>query len=85
MWLWPGYNLHQDTAKHGSGVVKVLTGEWNDALLSSVMRVGFVCMRVMDIHVYGIDLLSVIFWSTFSHNTQAHLRLHDMRGGGHQL
>ena len=34
-----------DTAKHGySGVMKMLTGEWNGALLSSVMRVDSVCM-----------------------------------------
>ena len=40
-----GPDLDQDTAKHGySGVVKVSTGEWNGALLSSVMRIGSVCM-----------------------------------------
>ena len=26
------------------------TGRWDDALLSSVMRVGSACMRVMDVH-----------------------------------
>ena len=47
--LVPLARLH-DTAKHGnSGVVKELTGEWNGSLLSSVTRVGSVCMRVMDI------------------------------------
>ena len=30
-------------------IVKESTGEWDGALLSSVMRVGSVCMRVMDI------------------------------------
>ena len=39
------YHLHHDTAKHGySGVVKESTGEWNDALLSSVTRIGSVDM-----------------------------------------
>ena len=28
-------------------------------------------MRVMDIHMYGIDLMSVIFQSAFAHDTQA--------------
>ena len=52
--LWPGYYLHHDTAKHSySGVVRKSTGEWNGALLSSVVRVGSVCMRLMDVHVYG--------------------------------
>ena len=65
MCLWPGYHLHHDTAKHGHpGIMKESTGEWNRALLSSVMRVGFVCLRVMDVHVFGVDLVSVIFLST---------------------
>ena len=73
MSLWPpSYHLHHDTGKYGySGVMKELTGEWNGTLLSSVMRVGSVCMRVMDIHVYGVDMVSVIFQSAFAHNTQA--------------
>ena len=72
MCLWPGNHLHYDTTKHGySGVMKELTGECNDNPLSSVMRVGSVCMRVMDIHVYGIELVGVIFQSAFAHNTQA--------------
>ena len=29
-------------------LLKESTGEWNGALLSSVMRVGSVCMRIMD-------------------------------------
>ena len=54
--LWPGYHLHHDTTKHDySGVLKEFSGDWNGALLSSVMRVGSVCMRVMDIHVFSID------------------------------
>ena len=62
---------HHDTAKHGySGAMKESTGEWNGVLLSSVMRVGSVCMRVMDVHMYGLDLVSVIFWSAFAHNPQ---------------
>ena len=57
MCFWPGNHLYHDTAKNGySGVVKVLTGACNDALLSSVLRVGSVCMRVMNVHVYGVDL-----------------------------
>ena len=31
-----------------SGLVKESTRKWNGAMLFSVMRVGFVCMRVMD-------------------------------------
>ena len=70
--LWLGYLLHHDIAKHGySGVVKESTGEWNGALLSSVMRVGSVCMRVMDVHVYSVDLVSVFFLSAFAYDTQA--------------
>ena len=72
MCLWPGYHLHHDTDKHGySGVVKESTGEWNGTMLSSVMRVGSVCMRVMDVHVYGVDLVNVIFRSAFAHDTLA--------------
>ena len=39
------------------GVGKESTGEWNEALLSSVMRVDYVCRQVMDVHVYGVDLV----------------------------
>ena len=39
--------------------------------MSSVISVSSVCMLVMDIHVYGIDLVSVIFRSAFAHDTQA--------------
>ena len=47
VWLWPDCHLHQDTAKHGYFVVmKESTGEWNDTLLSSVIRVDSVFMRV---------------------------------------
>ena len=82
--LWAGYHLHHDTAKHDySDVVKEFTGEWNGALLSSVMRVGSVCMWVMDIHVYGVDLVSIIIWIAFPHETQAYFRLHGV--GDHQL
>ena len=44
---------------------------WRVKWRSSVMRVGSVCMWVMDIHMYGIDLVSIIFESAFTHNTQA--------------
>ena len=68
--LWPGYQLYHDTAKHGySGVVKELTGKWNGALLSSVMGVGSVCMRMMNVHVYCVDLVRVIFRSAFANDT----------------
>ena len=71
---------------HGyCGVVKVSTCEWNDSLLSSVTRVGSVFMRVMDVHVYGVDLVSVNFQSAFAHDTQAHLKLHGMVGRQLQL
>ena len=42
--------------------------EW--ALFSSVLRVCSVCMRVMDIHLYSVDLVIVIFRSAFAHDTQ---------------
>ena len=71
VYLWPGYHLHHDITKHGySGVVKKSTGKWNGALLSSVLRIGSVCMRVMDVHVYGIDLMNIIFQSAFGYDTQ---------------
>ena len=70
--LWPGYHLHHDTAKHGySGVVKQSTGEWNGTLLSSVMGISSVCMQVINVHMYGIDLVSITFWSAFTRDTQA--------------
>ena len=66
------YHLHHDTAKHGyCGVVKESAGEWNGALLSSVMSVRSVCMRVMNVDVYSIDLVRVIFRRAFPHDTQA--------------
>ena len=46
-----------------------------------MMRVFSVCMRVMDIHMYGVDLASIIFQSAFAYNTQAHLRLHGLGEG----
>ena len=62
-----------ETAKHDySGVVKESAGEWNGALLSSVMSVGSVCTRVMDLQVYGVELLSAIFRRIF---TSVRLRL----------
>ena len=70
--LWPGYHLHHDPAKHGySSVLKESTGEWNGTLLFSLMRVGSVSMRVMNVHMYGVDLVSIIFWSAFANDTQA--------------
>ena len=52
--------------------MKESTGEWNGALLSSVMRIGSVCMRVIDVHVIGVDQVSVIFGvhSSTTHRTQ---------------
>ena len=77
------YHLHHDTAKHGySGVMKESTGEWKGALLSSVMRVGSVCMGVMDLHKYGVDLVSVIFRSAFAHDTEAPSHISWCRGDG---
>ena len=68
---------HHDAAKHGySGVVKESTREWNDALLSSV--IDFVCMRVIDIYVYGVDLVSFIFRVHSSTTQRHHLRVHGM-------
>ena len=48
--------------------------------MSSVMRIGSVCIRVI-----GVDLLNAIFRSAFAHDTphRPHLRLHGV--GGHQL
>ena len=82
--LWPSYYFNHDTARHGySGVVEESTGKWNGALLSSVMRVGSVCMLMMDVNVYGVDLVSVIFRSAFTHNSQAPPQT--SWRGGHQL
>ena len=54
--LWPSYYLHHDTAKHGySGVVKESVGEWNGALLSSVLRVG------SDFCLYASDGLTPVW------------------------
>ena len=52
-------------------------------LLSSVMRVGSVCMWMMVIQMHGIDLVSVVFWSAFAHNTQ--ILPQASWYGGHQL
>ena len=58
MCLWPDYHLHHDTTKHSySGVVKESTGEWNGILLSSFMKVGSVCMKIMDVHMCSVDLM----------------------------
>ena len=53
------------------GVGKESTGEWNEAMLSSVMRVDYVCRQVMDVDVYGVDLVGTIFWNIFVHDAQA--------------
>ena len=84
--LWPGYHLHHDTAKHHySGIVKVSTGEWNVSLLYSMMKVGSVRMRVMDVRVYGVDLVVVIFRSALAHDTQAPPQASGRRGSQLQL
>ena len=66
-----------------SGVVKESSGRCNGTLLSSVMRVGFVCMRVMNVHMYGIDLVRVIFRSAFANDAQPPPQA--SRLGGRQL
>ena len=66
------------------GVVKESSWEWNDDLLPSVMRVDSICIRMMDIHMYSIDLVRVIFRSAFSHDKQAPLQASWCRGC-HQL
>ena len=69
--LWLDYHLNHDIAKHGyCGAVKFSTGEWNCALLSSVMKVGSVCMGIMYAHVHVVDLVSVSFQSALTHYTQ---------------
>ena len=78
--LWPSYNVHHDTTKHGySGVVKVSTGEWNGTVIS----VGSVCIQVMDINMYGIDLVSIIFRIHSPTIHRSHLRIRGV--WGHQL
>ena len=72
-------NLPQDTSKHGySGDVKESTEELNGILLSSVMRVGSVCMRVMDVYV-----VSVTFRRAFANNAKTPPQASWC--GGHQL
>ena len=71
--FWPRYHLHHGTAKHGYiGIVK----EWNGALLSSLMRVGSVCMRVIDVHVCGVDLMTPSSGVHSPTTHRSHLRLH---------
>ena len=68
----PGNHLDHYTTKHGySGVVKESSGEWIGDLFSSMTRVDFVIMRVMDAQVYGLDLMRVFFRGVFAHDTQA--------------
>ena len=43
--------------------------EWQSVVFSGENR--FCHMRVMDVHVYDVDLVSVIFRSEFAHDTQA--------------
>ena len=82
-----GFHLHHDTAKLGYSVVKESTGQWNGAVLSSVMRVDSVCMRVVNVNVYGVrvDLVSVNFRSAFTQDTQAPPRLSCVWGHHLQL
>ena len=68
-----------------SGVVKELTGEWKGPLLSSVMRVGSVCMQVKNVQVYSVVLVSTIFWSAFALTHRPHLRLHGVRSNQLEL
>ena len=71
MCLWPGYHLHQNTTKHGySGVMKELKRvEWRCVVFSDDL--GSVCVRVMDVHLYSVDLVTIIFWSAFTYDIQA--------------
>ena len=34
------------------------------------MRVDSVCMQVLDVHMYGVNLVGIIFQSAFAHDTQ---------------
>ena len=43
--------------------------EWRSVVFSDESRV--VCMRVMDVYMYGLDLVSVIFRSEFVHDSRA--------------
>ena len=77
VWVYMSFRVGQ----HLRSLVPESTGEWNGALLSLVMRVGSVCMQVMDVHVYGIDLVSIIFQSAFAHDKQAQPQA-SLCGGG---
>ena len=64
---------YRDTAKHGYfGVMKLSHGGLNVALLSSKITVGSFCKRVIHVHVYGVDLLNVIFRSDFAQKRRPH-------------
>ena len=43
--------------------------EWRSVVVSDESR--FSLYACMDVHVYGVDQVSVIFWSAFAHDTQA--------------
>ena len=70
------------SAKHGYSVaVKESTRVWNDAVLSSVMRVGFVCMR-SAVHRYLPECIrsrhigstpGFIVWRATSYNSRSYL------------
>ena len=69
--------LLYNTVKHGyTGVLKKSTGEWNGALLSSVMKVDSVCMRLYASDGRTATRLrrTLIFRSAFTHDTLAPLQ-----------
>ena len=47
--------------------------EWRSVVVSD--ESSFVCVRVINVHVYGVGLVSVIFRSVFAHDTQAPLQV----------
>jgi hypothetical protein len=74
MCLWPSYYWHHDTAKQGySGVMKNSTGKWIRNPLSLVLRVDSVCVRVIDVYVYGVEPVTAIFRSAFTHRPHSGL------------
>ena len=82
-WELSACNRTQITCAYDQATTYTMTAPSMDALLSSVMRLGSVCMQVMDIHVYGVDMVSIIFQNAFTLDTQAPPEASWC--GGHQL
>ena len=76
--LWPGYHIHHDTAKHScSGVVKESTGEWKCfAVFSNENRFSLYMSDGHTVLMYGVDQVSIIFWSTSPMTQRPHLMFH---------